>query len=58
MAGDITDRLLLDALFAHRKLEVVSLHAAKKNIRVSVSDTALDATINIFGILVLLQQSV
>lgn len=56
--GDITDRTLLEALFAEQRFEVVSHHAAQMNIRVSVADPVLDARVNIMGTLELLRQSV
>lgn len=58
LAGDITDRSVVESLFTEHKFGAVSHHAAQMNIRVSVADPVRDARVNILGTLELLRHSV
>jgi UDP-glucose 4-epimerase len=52
---DITDRAGIEALFAQHRFDVVNHHAAQIDVRRSVADPAYDASVNILGVLHLLE---
>ena len=53
--ADIRDGLALDEVLAREKPEVVSHHAAQVSVRESAADPAHDASVNVVGLLNLLQ---
>jgi UDP-glucose 4-epimerase len=53
---DLRDAEAMKALFARQKFDVVNHHAAQIDVRRSVSDPAYDASVNIVGVLTLLQE--
>jgi UDP-glucose 4-epimerase len=53
--GDITDRALVDKLFAQHKFDIVNHHAAQLDVRRSVAEPVFDATVNILGTINLLE---
>jgi len=55
--GDIRDMVLLEKIFNDIKPEIVNHHAAQINVRVSVDDPQLDASVNIVGTLNILENS-
>lgn len=57
-ALDITNRKQLDELFRAERFNVVIHHAAQMNVRHSVADPTNDATINIIGLLNLMESCV
>ena len=56
--ADIRDAAAVDRAFAQFHPEIVNHHAAQIDIRRSVDDPASDATVNVVGSIVLLQQAV
>jgi len=56
--ADIRDAAAVDRAFAQFHPEIVNHHAAQIDIRRSVDDPAFDATVNVVGSIVLLQQAV
>lgn len=56
--GDIRDRATLEGAFRTFRPTVLNHHAAQKSVTASVRDPALDADINLLGLLNLLQLSV
>lgn len=55
--GDIRERELIDRVIATFKPDIVNHHAAQIDVRRSVEDPALDASVNILGTLNLLESS-
>ncbi len=55
---DIRDAEALKALFAREKFNVVNHHAAQMDVRRSVADPVFDASVNILGVLTLLEECV
>ena len=52
---DITDAEALEQVFAMEKSDIVSHHAAQVDVRRSMDDPKFDATVNVLGILNILQ---
>jgi UDP-glucose 4-epimerase len=55
---DLRDAEAMRALFARQKFDVVNHHAAQIDVRRSVSDPVYDASVNILGVLTLLEECV
>ncbi len=55
---DIRDAEATKALFAQQKFDVVCHHAAQMDVRRSVADPVFDASVNILGVLTLLEECV
>jgi UDP-glucose 4-epimerase len=55
---DLRDAEAMRTLFARQKFEVVNHHAAQIDVRRSVSDPVYDASVNILGVLTLLEECV
>ena len=57
LEGDIRDTAFLEKIFNEFSPEIVNHHAAQIDVRVSVDDPILDASINILGTLNILEQA-
>ncbi len=55
--GDIRDAALVRRLFDQGRFDVVNHHAAQIDVRKSVADPVLDASVNILGVLTLLESA-
>lgn len=55
---DIRDAGAMKALFAGEKFNIVNHHAAQMDVRRSVADPVFDASVNILGVLTLLEECV
>ena len=55
---DLRDAEAMRTLFARQKFDVVNHHAAQIDVRRSVSDPVYDASVNILGVLTLLEECV
>jgi UDP-glucose 4-epimerase len=53
--ADIRDARAVAEIFAHGKFDVVNHHAAQMDVRRSVADPVYDASVNIIGVLTLLE---
>jgi len=53
--ADIRDPAAVDALFGRGKFDVVCHHAAQMDVRRSVADPVFDASVNVLGVLTLLE---
>lgn len=56
--GDIRDADLVKRLFASEKFDLINHHAAQMDVRRSVTDPVYDASVNILGVLNLLESAV
>jgi UDP-glucose 4-epimerase len=55
---DVRDAEALNALFGRERFNVVNHHAAQMDVRRSVADPVFDASVNILGVLTLLEECV
>lgn len=53
--GDIRDTTAVDSLFKRERFDVVCHHAAQMDVRRSVADPLFDASVNVLGMLTLLE---
>lgn len=54
--GDIRDADLVRRLFSEERFDVLNHHAAQMDVRRSVSDPVYDASVNLLGVLTLMEQ--
>jgi UDP-glucose 4-epimerase len=56
--ADVRDAARIDEIFQRERFEVVNHHAAQMDVRRSVTDPVFDASVNIIGVLTLLESCV
>ncbi|MEW6511612.1 MAG: NAD-dependent epimerase/dehydratase family protein [Bacteroidota bacterium] len=56
--GDIRDAVAVEKLFHEGKFDVINHHAAQMDVRRSVADPVFDASVNVVGVLTLLEVAV
>lgn len=56
--GDIRDAALVKKLFAEERFDAMNHHAAQMDVRRSVEDPVFDASVNILGVLTLLESCI